>query len=145
MKKLWLLLVVLLVGCGQLPAYDQKVNDVCGRLEGCFSRFVQEECNWTLTEFYILPEECLDEAVNAPTCADLGDPDSALPMCWPACDEDYQLCEGDTIHVCSEGQYFHAKCSGVCQLLLNQETSGACGRVSPDGKLTAEADICWCE
>lgn len=146
MKKGYFLLVLFLAGCGQLPPYEQKVVEVCGRLESCFERFTQEGCNWSLTEFYILPEDCLDKAISVSGCEQLGDEVNSLPMCWPACgDEDSQVCEGDTIHVCKEGKYYRAKCSGVCEMLLGKKSSNSCGKISPDPEVMSEVDICWCE
>jgi hypothetical protein len=135
-KYLAVLLPIFFFICG-----CEKGSGVCYALDKCAASMPNCELYF---EALILPEGC-EEAIIDADCADhYQEPPPYTDLCFPPCEADSAVCDGDTITACYDGKTTVTRCAENCKLYGGTYV-GVCsneyeGQQSSDGQ-----DICWCE
>jgi len=123
-----------LSGCGE-------DSGICAALNKCLA--APPQCDLYFKAL-ILPEGC-EEAIIDADCEDhYQEPPPYTDLCFPPCEEDSAVCDGDIITACYGGKTTTTKCPETCRL-AGATYTGVCadeyeGQQSEDGQ-----DLCWCE
>ncbi|MDA3862559.1 MAG: hypothetical protein PF689_01680 [Deltaproteobacteria bacterium] len=125
---------------------DEKYKDLCKEMTECNTFESQTDCMQSFGVL-VLSDECTDLMYESECTDHNSNYPSYRDTCFPECSPDEKYCENNKIYYCKNGHLSVYDCYRVCR--YSQEDlgsySGSCGAYGPNGEVSDEGAVCWCE